>query len=355
MVVLHIASIENNPFSGVCVVVPQHVNAQSKYAETALLNVNNEKIENVENQLPYEGKNFDPDKLPAPFHKPDVVVFHETYRMEYLKISKALRAKKIPYVIIPHGELTKVAQNKKRLKKVVANLLLFNRFIKGAKAIQCLSPREMKNTGFGKNKKFVGTNGVCVPENRKTVFSSKGLRFVYIGRLELTVKGLDIMLEAVEKEKEFLRSSGCVFSLYGPDYKGRFEAIETVISELKIGDIVELHHEVAGKKKENVLLSADAFIQTSRTEGMPMGILEALGYGLPCIVTEGTTLAEGVNEANAGWGCETSVESVAAAIRKAVEEKATLMEKSKNAVAFVEKEFCWDSVAKDTLEAYKKL
>ena len=213
----------------------------------------------------------------------------------------------------------------------------------------------MKNTKFGKEKKFIGTNGVHMPEDKKTVFSSKGLTFLYIGRLELSIKGLDIMMEAVEKEKDFLREKGCTFSVYGPDYQGRFENLEYIISQLKIGDIVKLHHQITGKKKENVLLNADVFVQTSRTEGMPMGILEALSYGLPCIVTEGTTLAEKINDANAGWGCETSVESVAKALHQAVEEKATLMEKSKNASAFVAGEFCWDTVAKETLEKYKNL
>lgn len=39
-----------------------------------------------------------------------------------------------------------------------------------------------------------------------------------------------------------------------------------------------------------VLLQTDLFIQTSRHEGMPMGLLEALSIGVPCLVTVGTSL-----------------------------------------------------------------
>ena len=54
MVVLHFASIKNNPYNGVCVAVPQHVNAQANFCEVALINVNNYKVEGVKNQLNLE-------------------------------------------------------------------------------------------------------------------------------------------------------------------------------------------------------------------------------------------------------------------------------------------------------------
>lgn len=353
MVILHIAAIENNMCNGVNVIVPQHIKAQSKYADIAFINVKNIEIYGIKNQFKYSD-NFAIDSLPYPFNAPQLVVFHEAYRVEYIRISKLLRKQGIPYIIVPHGELTVMAQRKKWLKKKVANILLFNRFIKSAKALQVLSENELGNTRF-KVKKIIGTNGIDVPCNSKQVFSYGAPRFIYIGRLELKIKGLDLLLAAVADMAEFLRSSHIKFHLYGPDYKGRFLAVQTLIEEKAIEDIVILSREVVGEKKIAKLLESDVFIQTSRTEGMPLGVLEALSYGIPCLVTEGTSMAGLITEYNAGWGCGCSVDDIKQAIFSAIQQQDLYVQKSKNAKQLIKEKFCWDNIAEKTINEYKKL
>ena len=353
MVILHIAAIKNNPFNGVCVVVPEYLETQKSYAEIGFININNEEIDGVQNRFEYK-KPFNLSSLPSPFNKPDLVVFQEAYRGDYLSIAKVLRKNNIPYVIVPHGELTEFAQKKKRIKKLSANLLLFNRFTKKALAIQCLSAKELDTTHFGK-RKFIGTNGVRMPLVKKESFREGGIRFVYIGRLEVTIKGLDIMIAAFSLKKELLKREGCELSIYGPDLCGRYAEVESLIEKYDVGDIVHLNHEISGKDKENALLDSDVFIQTSRTEGMPLGILEAMSYGLPVLITEGTRLSDTVAEANSGWTATTDVKAVAEAIERAVIERTTLKEKSSNAVSCIQKSFSWDHISKNTVKSYQEL
>ena len=148
---------------------------------------------------------------------------------------------------------------------------------------------------------------------------------------------------------------GVEFYLYGPDYQGRFQRLADLIKTEEVDKLMYLSQPIVGEEKEKELLSADCFIQTSRTEGMPTGILEALSYGVPCLVTEGTTLAEKINEENAGWGCETSVQGISNALQAFVNGKDGLQEKSRNAQALIEKEFCWEKVAADTIKIYENL
>ncbi|MBO5496546.1 MAG: glycosyltransferase, partial [Oscillospiraceae bacterium] len=282
MRILHIASITDDSCSGVCVVVPQHVLAQSKYAVLGFVNTNGTVIPSLADfQLPCPLP-LSISSVYSAFGRPDLVVFHECYRPAYLPIARQLRREKIPYVIIPHGELSQDAQKKKHLKKTAANLLLFNRFTRQAVAIQCLSQRELEQTYFGRQK-FIGTNGVFLPALGKSAFSPSGTRFVYIGRLDAFHKGLDLMLEAVRLCAPFLREHGCTLALYGPDYAGRFAHVQELIRQNGIEDLTTLSPAISGQEKEDTLLGADVFVQTSRFEGMPLGILEALSYGIPCL------------------------------------------------------------------------
>lgn len=353
MVILHIAFVTNDKFSGVNVAVPAHIKAQANFAEVGFINITNWEIDGIPNQMQYT-KKFDIKKIKRPFNEPDIVVFHECYRVDYIWIANNLRRYKIPYIIVPHGELRKEAQKKKYLKKSIANFLLFNRFSNKALAIQCLSDMELKSTAFGKEK-FIGTNGVEIPVNTKKEFHRECVKFIYVGRYEWRVKGLDILLDAIKSIEGFMRENNCSVDMYGPDTQERYAYVRDMIFTRKIEDIVKLHHEITGEEKERKLLDADIFIQTSRHEGMPMGILEALSYGIPCLVTQGTNLDKAVEGANAGWGAATNAQSVAETIKRAVYDRNKWGNMKENAANFIKQQHSWNYIAKDAVKQYEEL
>ncbi len=353
MVLLHIGTIKNDQCSGVCVVVPQHIKSQQKFAQVGFVNTNNIKIDDLSCQIFYEG-DFDLNKLPQPFCKPDAVIIHEVYYPKYIRIYKNLKKNKVPYIIVPHGCLTETAQRKKWLKKKVGNLLLFKKFIKNAIAVQYLSEKEKNETKINA-RSFIGTNGVLLPKSKKEAFSRDKLEMVYIGRLDSYHKGIDLLTDAVKINYDFLIKNNCKISMYGPNFKGQHDEVVRQVKEKGISEIVSLNDAVTGAEKENILLNADIFIQTSRSEGMPMGILEALGYGIPCLITKGTNLGENVKEYDAGWVAETNAQAIAVAMVEAVKEKNKWRSKADNAVKLIEENFLWNTIAKQAVKDYENI
>lgn len=353
MVILHIVNTKNRLFMGVDVVVPEHVKRQQQTETVGLINITGLNVDGVNNQIEFK-EPFDVKTLPTPFDNPDLVVFHEVYRIQYIKIYKNLLKNKVPYIIVPHGSLTKAAQSRKKLKKIVGNILCFGKFVKKAVAVQCLSEKEKEQTKLAK-RKFVSTNGVDMPKKIKESFNGGKTEIVFIGRYDIQHKGLDFLIDSVKSLEEFIKSHNVKISLYGPDNDYKYPAVQELIKEKGVQDLIEQNTAISGEEKENKLLSADIFIQTSRFEGMPMGIIEALSYGVPCLVTEGTTLGSIINEYGAGWVAKTNAQDIAKTIKTAVLDKESYITKSRSARKLAEENFAWDKVVKDELASYNKL
>ncbi len=352
MVVLHIANITPSDLGGVRAAVPQMVAAQARFATVGFINTRGLPVPELDTMLCEGG--FSLDRLEKPFNNPDLVVFHEVYRPEFISIAKQLKNNNVPYIVIPHGCLTRQAQARKRLKKILGNLLLFKKFVKNAVAVQYLSENESKNSSF-RFDSFVCGNGIDIPDEKKCGFSSDGLRIVFIGRLEIITKGLDLLLSAVKECRAIFLQSGTRIYIYGPDTEGAHEQLRGYIKDFNLEEIVTVGSSVVGEEKKKILLSADYFLLPSRTEGMPMGVLEALGYGLPCLLTEGTGMAGMISSENAGFGCETSEKGIGDALRRAIESVGQLNEMSENASRLAKERFDKNTIAAETVEIYGSL
>jgi len=275
--------------------------------------------------------------------------------VQYCKISAELRRGKIPYIIVTRGALTNSAQNNKKNKKKIGNLVLFNKFVKNALAIQYLTLQEYKDSGDKWNKRhLIIPNGITKKENIKTYEYGTTLKGIFIGRPDVYQKGIDIFLEACKHLKSELLEKNCIIEIYGPDILGGKEKIEKIISENELNDIVVQKNAVFDLEKEKVLLSSDFFILTSRFEGHPMGLIEALSFGLPSLVTTGSNMSDEIRENDAGWTADISVESIAENLLKVLNEKELFQQKGINAVE-LSKKYDWNYLSQISNEEYKKL
>lgn len=350
MKILHFGWVGEAMTSGVNVVVPQHIIEQSKTESVYFYNIRNVVIKRLKNQQVFiDDKKTFFDLIESIM--PDLVIFHETYRIEYIKISKYLRKQSIPYVIIPHGELREEAQSQKWVKKKIANLLFFHKFIKNAVAIQCLSELELQQTKFSTNK-FIGTNGITIPKKIKTEFRSNTI--IYIGRYDIFCKGLDLLIDACVINKKFLKQENIQIELYGVNDRDK-KILEQMITNNALSDLIYINGPIFDEEKISKLLNCRFFIQTSRSEGMPVGLIEALSYGVPCLITKGTTLGKIFNDYDCGWVADGDSNSIANVMVTAIKDELNYNQKSKNARLVAEDLFDWEKVNKEILKKYKSL
>lgn len=355
MKVLHIANIEENKANGVCVAVPQHVIAQAKYADAFFINLNNIAIPELKEYQVFVNKNTIIDYIFDKVGLLDVVIFHESNYISYISIYKKLVKHNIPYIILPHGEITQGALNKKWLKKKIAFALIFNKFIRNAIAIQCLSQNEADMIKIKTPKKFIGTNGVQIPNKLKEKFNTQCIKLFYIGRLDPYHKGLDILINALAAMKHEICEKNITLSLFGPNLDIYLEKLQEILNNSNMNDIVKIYPPVFGDEKLEVIENHDLFIQTSRFEGLPVGVIEVMGYGVPCVLSKGTNLGESLINNKCGYYAGESAEDVTTALKIALNDKSNWQEIGKRAHNFINENYNWDRIAENTINEYKKI
>ena len=359
MNILHIASINDDKSKGPNINVPKNVLYGNEIANVGLYNLRDSKlaISIPADRLFYRKKYNHINELPAPFNKPDIAVFSGIYYIEYYQIAKWLRKNNIPYIMMPRCSMTTAAIKSHFLKKKVANVLFFDKLISNARSIQFLTKNEYleskDNFRFGDY--FILGNGVELPKKYYTVKDRSEFRIVFVGRYNVYHKGLDILLESVRNHISWFEENHVVLELYGSDSDNGLSYLTNHIKKNHLEDVVHIKGSVFDKAKEEALLDADVFIHTSRLEGQPTSVIEAISYGIPVIVTPGTNVFDVVKEHRLGFTSDFNPEAIFICIRKAFSKKGDYLAISKMEISYAKNNFDWRMIVRKSLDEYEKL
>lgn len=352
MKILFMSDLKGKVSSGMSWSVPARIAAQARIDDVLWVNLTEVSMPHWEATGVYhtigEYGSCKMEVLPDSFSKPDLVVFEGVYYIKFVKLAKELRKKNIPYIIVPRSMLTRDAiHNGKFLKKTVANFLFFNKFVRKALAIQYLTAKEYHDSGDGWNKRYIiSPNGFDAPETLNRTEGDGSIRCTFIGRLDIYQKGLDLLVQACTNIQDILRNARFRITLYGPDWHGSIDTLNKQIKDNGLSDLIMLGGEIKGEAKAECLFASDLFIMTSRFEGMPMGLIEALAYGVPALLTPGTNMCDRIDRYDAGWTCGESVEYISKGLQKVIEQKSQLEEKGRHARELALK-YNWNKIAEE--------
>lgn len=282
---------------------------------------------------------------------------HGIWEMHCVTSAGIARSCKRPYLISAHGMLEPWALRQKRLKKALYAALIEHRVLRRATCLRALTTDEAQDyrrVGLS-NPIAVVPSGIEVPmrvdpkaffENYPHLFGKQIVLFM--GRLHYK-KGLHLLLRAWAKSA---RHTDAHLVIAGPDSDGTLATLAEMQHNLNLRDSVTFAGMVAGDRKWSMMSAASLFVLPSYSEGFSIAVLEALGMGLPVMVTPGCHISQVVAK-GCGWVIQPEVEP----LRRALEE---FFELSPDEIAqagrrgrdFVQRNYHWPVVGKQMTQVY---
>ncbi len=265
----------------------------------------------------------------------------------------------LPYVLSAHGMLEPWALRNKRLKKQIYAALIERGNVARARCLHALTEAEAEDyRRFGaKQPVAVIPNGVHLPVGiGPELFlgrfpSLQGKRIVlFLGRIHFK-KGIDLLVDAWADV--WRQHPDAHLVLAGPDFENTRQAIEARVAGRGLGSAVSFTGMLTGQAKWSALAAAEAFVLPSYSEGLSVSTLEAMGMGLPVIVTTHCHLPE-VAKANAGWEIPSEVPALTSVLRLLLGNgPARNREIGANGRRLVEDRFGWAAIGRQMTDVYR--
>jgi glycosyltransferase involved in cell wall biosynthesis len=282
------------------------------------------------------------------------VHFHSAFIPEYPTISRWLKKRSLVYGITPHNGYAPGVFRKNPWKKQMYTALREAKYIRNAAWIQIVGQTEAQDIRrIAPHARIVripnGQHPIAARTNTLPANVERPL-IVFCGRLHTQSKGLDFLLDGFAAYKA--QGGRGELWLIG-DGEDRAELERQVTeggAQAKIHFLGAKH----GDEKFDLVASCDAFIHSSRWEGLPGACLEAASLGKPLLVSQETNLGEYIERSGAGLVLdETSPAGVQCALERCqrLYEEHKLQQMGENARQMIEKEFQWEKNARSFLAA----
>ncbi|MFB0534683.1 MAG: glycosyltransferase [Anaerolineae bacterium] len=293
-------------------------------------------------------------------------VVHLASFWNYPGIPAGLEARRqgVPYVISTHGTLISSALRQSRLgwlKKWLYLRAIEDSNLRGAAAIHYTSEIERETigqSGWGPPT-FVVPNGLDFREfdalpardeaRARLGLSSDALVVTFLGRLN-PGKALDVLIQAFARVVRQLPPTRLL--LAGPD-DGCEAALRSLVSQLRLEEQVRFLGFVSSDERAYLLSASDLFALTSWSENFSYTAVEAMGAGLPVLLSEHVGIGREVEADGAGRVVPVQVDAIAEELRRLLSQPDLLKDMGRKAHASARKRYGIQEVAELMAMAYE--
>jgi len=249
----------------------------------------------------------------------------------FLPVITAILCKiyKVPYIVRPLGSLQQYGmENNKPFWKRLSVFCFEKSILRNASYVHFTSDYEKYDALKVQQKlnSIVFPLGVELSNSGKKKNSSKiPLKILFLSRIDKK-KNLEVVFEALSVLSKYNHKP--ILFVAGTGKKGYITELKERAKELRITEqIIWLGH-VEDEKKASVFFQADLFILPSYSENFGISVVEALSYGLPCIVTNAVGVSQEIKNQNAGFIVEANPIDIAEIIKTLTNEPQILGESS---------------------------
>ena len=235
--------------------------------------------------------------------KPDLVVLHQIYTFSTLLGYMYAKKNRIPYVVKPHGSLTKYHESDSKLIKTLAKWFLISKILREADAIivTCKSERADLIASL-KPKAHQLEYGAVVswPQDeavRRQPRGNQNKRIVFSGRFDKK-KNLPLVIKAMPQILD--KYPDLILDIAGSGTVNEVRILQNLISTLELESNVQFHGWIDSSKMQEIFAAARLLVLPSENENFAIVVAEALSAGVPCVVSKFVGTAEIVAKHNAG-------------------------------------------------------
>lgn len=245
----------------------------------------------------------------------DAVIVDGIWQYHGYATRKALHGSGVPYYVFPHGMLDpwfKRTYPLKHLKKWLFWPWSEYRLLKDARAVlfTCEEERDLARQSFW----LYRANAVVVPfgtsspptnelELRQNFLachpylSGKKI-LLFLSRIH-PKKGCDLLIEAFAKIAH--SEPDLVLCIAGPGDEKLIAALKARINQLELGQRIHWLGMLKGPSKWGAIYASNAFILPSHQENFGIAVAEAMGCGIPVLISNKVNIWKEIHAGHAGF------------------------------------------------------
>jgi glycosyltransferase involved in cell wall biosynthesis len=291
----------------------------------------------------------------------DLVHISSLYQFPSTTAAHSCRKHGVPYVITPHGSLDPYLYKRHPLRKRLYESVFERQNLAAAATVHFTSAEEMRLANlsgirFRRSVAPLGVEFEPVPSDWQTIVSTRwpelaGKRVVlFLGRVNFK-KGLDILARAFGQI--YWKHKDVCLVIAGPDNEGFGREVREFLSAECCLSAVTFTGMLEGAPKLALLKRAQVFAVPSYAENFCIALVEAMGAGLPVVLSDRVNIWREIRDAGAGLVVNTTSDKLAEAISNLLANPPLAREFGRRGYQLARDRFSWETAGPQLLELYR--